>query len=173
MFAQIGSVAFEVLGPLTDFDSRREHQYAEHAPIEGKPRLQYIGTGLEEVSVRYTLNEWYCDPLVSQQALDALAARAEAVPFVWGDGRLQGRFVVREVEYTVQQADGTGYPRRISGSLSLTEWAALPGEGAGQDPAPAVTDAQPAGAKTSLPNRPPSTDPRTVPATEITRGGAP
>ncbi|HEY0038381.1 MAG TPA: phage tail protein, partial [Longimicrobium sp.] len=94
MFAQLGSVMFEVVGALTEFGGRREYSYAEHARIDGKPTVQFTGEGLEEADLGFALDEWLCEPAVALAKLQKMAGTHQAVTLIWGDGRLQGPFVL-------------------------------------------------------------------------------
>lgn len=126
MFAQLGSVMFEVVGALTEFGGRREYSYAEHARIDGKPTVQFTGEGLEEADLGFALDEWLCEPTDALDELQTMAAAHQAVTLVWGDGRLQGPFVLRGIEYTVAGAAADGRPTRITGRVRLQEWATPP-----------------------------------------------
>lgn len=171
MFAQLGSVVFEVVGALTEFGARREYAYAEHARIENKPTIQYVGEGLEEADLGFALDEWLCDPAEALEDLQKMAAAHQAVPLVWGDTRVQGPYVLRGVEHTVAQAGPDGRPQRITGRIRLQEWVAPPTatETHTTGTGPAVGPEAAAGARTPALNRPASNDPRSTPATSSTR----
>lgn len=48
MFALLGDVQFDLITYFDGFESQFGADFAEHALIEGKPRLQFIGDKLDE-----------------------------------------------------------------------------------------------------------------------------
>lgn len=171
MFAQLGSVVFEVVGALTEFGARREYSYAEHARIENKPTVQYVGEGLEEADLGFALDEWLCDPAEALKALHDLAAAHQAVPLLWGSAVQPGTYVLRNIEHTVAQAGPDGRPQRITGRIKLQEWVKPPQatETRTAGTGPAVGPEAKAGARTPPPNRPAGTDARSTPVNATTR----
>jgi phage protein U len=178
VFVQLGAVVFETTGPLTDFEGEVEHEYAEQKPIEGKAQLQFVGDALEGVTLSFLFSELFCDPGRSLAELRTLAQRHEAVPLVWASGKLEGRYVVRRLGWTVHETDREGRPRRISGRVSLQEWAEPPAirEERRVRRSTVTKVPAPGGAvKKALPRRPSSAqaaNPRGVPVSQITRKGS-
>lgn len=173
MYAQLGSLAFELTGPLTDLTGRRKYSFAEHPVIEGKPRLQFTGEGLEERTLELTFSDAYCDPPTSTAELRAVADRHEAVPLFFASGTVLGRYVIEEIEETYRETDAWGAVTRASCRVQLREWV----EGSVVEistqrrrQATAATRSR-AGtaAKNSQPNRPASTNPRAWAPGSITR----
>lgn len=178
MFAQLGSVVFEVVGALTEFGARREYSYAEHARIEGKPTLQFTGEGLESADLGFALDDWLCEPADALRELQAMAAVHQAVALLWGDGRLEGdgqrRYVIRGIDHTVALAAGDGRPTRITGRITLAEWTEPPRatEKRNTGQAPAVgTDPKVSARAAKAGKSTPGTDFRSVPPSTITRSG--
>jgi phage protein U len=171
MFAQLGSVVFEVVGALTEFGARREYGYAEHARIENKPTVQYVGEGLEEADLGFALDEWLCEPADALQALHQMAEAHQAVPLLWGSAVRPRSYVLRNIEHTVAQAGPDGRPQRITGRIKLQEWAPPPSatETRTAGTGPAVGPEARAGAQTPPPNRPAGTDARSTPVNATTR----
>lgn len=171
MFAQLGSVVFEVVGALTEFGARREYSYAEHARIETKPTVQFTGEGLEEAELGFALDDWLCEPSAALEQLHDMAAAHEAVVLLWGDTR-QGRYVIRGIEHTVALAAGNGRPTRITGRIRLQEWVAPPQgtETRRTDTAPAVEGNTGVAAVNPAASRPPNdANHRTTPVNASTR----
>lgn len=172
MFMQLGSLIFETTGPITDLQRRREYAYAEHAVIEGKPRLQYVGDQLEEINIGFTFSEAFCNPTLSLDELAGLADRHQAVPLLFGDGRLLGRYVVRETDVTLRETNIWGTVTRATGRIRIVEWTEYLGitlSARKRQVATAVKSGPKTKAKKSLPNRPASTNPRLVNTGDILR----
>lgn len=56
MFALLGEIQFDLITYFDGFDSQFDADYAEHALIEGKPRLQWIGDKLDEISIQLSFH---------------------------------------------------------------------------------------------------------------------
>jgi len=123
MFAQLGSVQFDILTGFESLTSTSQYNYAEHAVIEGKPRLQYIGDGLDTVDITIRLHSSFYDPEGELKKLQDEAAKHEALPLVYGNGEYVGKFVVEEISKTTSQTDGKGNIIGVEVSLKLKEYA--------------------------------------------------
>lgn len=152
MLAQLGTVVFEVVGPLTGVDVSAGYGFAEHGRIGLKPALQFTGEDLDDLSLELLFSTAFCDPASSVRDLRALAAAHEAVPFFWASGEVQGYYVLRTVSTTVLETDALGSMLRASCRVRLTEWvdpdpeaSAQPGSAAGT---PAGGTTAPGGAVT-------------------------
>ncbi|QST27720.1 phage tail protein [Escherichia albertii] len=122
MFAVLGDIEFEVVTYWDGFDASFGMDYAEHARIEGKPGLQFIGQKLDEVSISLVFHDHYCQPDVELARLrDAMAAH-QALALVFGNGDYRGWFVVTDIRATSQQTDGLGNVQALSAELSLKEY---------------------------------------------------
>ncbi|EHY6416292.1 phage tail protein [Escherichia coli] len=122
MFAVLGDIEFEVVTYWDGFDASFGMDYAEHARIEGKPGLQFIGEKLDEVSISLVFHDHYCQPDVELARLrDAMVAH-QALALVFGNGDYRGWFVVTDIRATSQQTDGLGNVQALSAELSLKEY---------------------------------------------------
>lgn len=122
MFAVLGDIEFELLVYWDGFDATFGMDYAEHARIEGKPGLQFIGEKLDEVSISLVFHDHYCQPDVELARLrDAMVAH-QALALVFGNGDYRGWFVITDIRATSQQTDGYGNVQALSAELSLREY---------------------------------------------------
>ncbi|ENO0459419.1 phage tail protein [Salmonella enterica] len=122
MFAVLGDIEFELLVYWDGFDATFGMDYAEHARIEGKPGLQFIGEKLDEVSISLVFHDHYCQPDVELARLrDAMVAH-QALALVFGNGDYRGWFVITDIRATSQQTDGLGNVQAVSADLSLREY---------------------------------------------------
>ncbi|MDD2870079.1 phage tail protein [Neomegalonema sp.] len=108
MFAMLGSIRFQTSISFEGISSKRAWDYAQHAVIEGKPKLQYVGEALGEIVIDLVLHVDYCDPDVELAKLRVAASRHEALPFVYGSGHYVGVFVIRQIDVTMRHTDGAG-----------------------------------------------------------------
>ncbi len=51
MFAVLGDIEFELITYWDGFEATFGVDYAEHARIEGKPGLQFVGDKLDEIQI--------------------------------------------------------------------------------------------------------------------------
>jgi phage protein U len=124
MFAVLGDILFEVVGSPEKFDSVRDYDFAEHRVVESRPRLQWVGNGLERLKLELMLHASFTDPSAQLAILKANAAAHRALPLVLGSGGFRGFFVIDSLAVRSQQSSSTGTPIAIGVTLSLKEWAA-------------------------------------------------
>lgn len=105
MFAQLGSIPFQGLKGFTQFSEARSVNLAEHARIEGKPRLQRVGSNLHELSVSVMLHASFCNPEQEFTALDDAREAATILPLVLANGVYVGDYVIESLQRDVVQAD--------------------------------------------------------------------
>ncbi len=125
MFAVLGDILFEVIGSPETLDSVREYDFAEHRVIESRPRLQWLGNGLERLKLEMMLHASFTDPGAQMSVLRATAAAHRALPLVFGNGGFRGFFVIESLAQRSKQLSASGTPIAITVALSLKEWAAL------------------------------------------------
>lgn len=94
MYAILGTVQFEGLKSFSEFIEIRKANYAEHALIAGRPKLQRVGTNLAEISIGIRLHSGFCDPEAEIAALNGYVESGEVLPLVLGNGRVLGNFVL-------------------------------------------------------------------------------
>ncbi len=97
MYCLLGTTGFELLHAPSSFEESHEANFAEHATIEGKPKLQAIGNGLivYEFTIKLhhllgRVNSLY-DELLSAQS----SQKAQALIFGWSD--FKGYFVITNI----------------------------------------------------------------------------
>lgn len=120
-FALLGDIQFEVVTYLDGLESKFGTDYAEHARIEGKPRLQWIGSKLDEMTFKLKFHSIYCNPEFELARLrDAMDAHIP-LPFVLGTGEYKGDFVITDMSQTLEQTDPQGAIVAVEASLNLRE----------------------------------------------------
>jgi phage protein U len=141
MFAELGLIRFQVIGSPQEILSQRSYDYAEHDVIEARPRLQWVGAGLERISFEILMHSSFTDPAAQMAALAAAADAHLAMPLVFGNGLLRGYFVIESIATRSTQLSAGGSPIAITTRLELREW--VPDAGLGASPAAVVPDIAP------------------------------
>lgn len=121
MFAQLGSIAFEGLKGFTQFSDTRSANLVEHGRIEGKPRLQRVGSNLHQLNVTVLQHASFCNPEQEYTKLDDAREAAEILPLVLSNGVYVGDFVLESLQREVLHSDPRGNVVSQVVSLSLKE----------------------------------------------------
>jgi phage protein U len=120
-FALLGDVQFELITYFDGLDGKFGADYAEHARIEGKPRLQWMGDKLDEWSLTLKFHQAYCDPEVELVKLRTAMDGHVALPFVLASGDYKGKFVITDISITSEQTDTRGVLVAVGVALTLRE----------------------------------------------------
>ncbi|MDH4869807.1 hypothetical protein E8E91_03130 [Pseudomonas sp. BN515] len=118
MWAVLGSIEFEILGHPSAQSERTTAEYAEHARLRGKPLLEWIGEGLDEVSLEITLHAAVGDPEAQLRRLKQAKSAHEPLPYVLGSGDYRGIYLITALDVTTRKTEGSG--RLVAASLNLT-----------------------------------------------------
>lgn len=108
MDVQLGSIQLRGLQGLQEFLPKRAASYAEHALLDGKPRLQNTGNALDEYQLTVFVHAQYGDPKALFQQLDTARMDGEVLPFIDSTGEYLGDFVITNIDPEVIQVDGLG-----------------------------------------------------------------
>jgi phage protein U len=123
MFALLGDISFEVTGSPEVFESSRRFDYAEHRVVEDRPRLQWLATGLESITLAMLFHTSFTNPAAQLAALTAAAEDHQARALVLGNGVFRGLFVVEAVATSDIQLGADATPIAIRVQTKLREWA--------------------------------------------------
>lgn len=148
MFALLGDVQFDLITYFDGFESQFGADYAEHALIEGKPRLQFIGDKLDEIRIQLAFHLHYCDPEAELAKLKEALAAHDAMALVLGNGDYKGWFVLTDVQATSKHTDEAGTLIALEASITLREFV---GDKKNPLPPPAVQPKLPPAAAKALP----------------------
>lgn len=96
--------------------------YAEHARIEGKPGLQFVGDKLDEIQISLVFHQHYCVPDMELARLRTAMKSHQALALVFGNGDYRGWFVITDVTATSEQTDSTGNVLAVNATASLREY---------------------------------------------------
>lgn len=100
--ALLGDIPFEVI-PLAGFEGKFGFDFAEHARIGEKPRLQSVGEKLAEYTINLKFHQSFCDPAGEYEKIKAAATLKLALPLLLGDSEYLGEFVITDYSISYQQ----------------------------------------------------------------------
>ena len=128
MIGSLGEVCFEVSGQsIKTFDDMRRNasaRLATHELINRKPLTEFVGAGLETISLSIALSAFYgIDPIEEVKVLREMRDKGMAVPFIL-DGQPQGDglWLLESLEEEWHYIDNYGCPRVINCSCTLKEY---------------------------------------------------
>ena len=121
MYFMLGKVAFEPVD-LTDFNETHSADYAEHAVLKGKPRLQAMGEKLTELSFAIRLHHKIGGVEKRYQALLSAQAKQEAMPLIIGRGKYKGNFVITDISSATLFTDKFGNALAREMNITLREF---------------------------------------------------
>lgn len=136
MYALLGTIQFDLLAIIQGMESHSASEYAEHPLISGKPRLQHVGEGLEEMRWQLALHTAFCDPAAELRALQDARRAHQAMALVMGSGEHLGSWVLIDLDVTRTHTADDGTVIAAEASITLRE--AVVDESAVQRPAPGV-----------------------------------
>jgi len=122
MYAVLGDVQFELITYFDGMEAQFGVDYAEHALIGGKPRLQWVGDKLDEFNLDLTFHISFCDPETELLKLRTAMLGREARQFVLGNGAYKGWFVITDLKATSRQTDKAGGLIALDAAITLREY---------------------------------------------------
>lgn len=122
MFALLGDVQFDLITYFDGFESQFGADFAEHALIEGKPRLEFVGDKLDEIRIQLAFHLHYCDPEAELAKLKKALAAHDAMALVLGNGDYKGWFVLTDVQATSKHTDKAGTLIALEAGITLREF---------------------------------------------------
>jgi phage protein U len=122
MFAQLGSIQFNTVKTFGEFSEKASANYAEHALLTEKPRLQRTGSSLNEITISIFFHNSFCIPKDEFDALKDARNNGEILPLLWGDGTLEGDFVITDLEGTREETSPEGVVLGLSVHVTLKEY---------------------------------------------------
>lgn len=121
MYAQLGNIVFQGLKGFDSFKQKRETNLVQHAVIDGKPKLQRIGTNLDEVTLSIQFHAAFCDPATEYASLDSAREAGEIMPLLLGSGEFAGNFVIQSITKDIEDLDHKGFLKNVVVEVSLIE----------------------------------------------------
>lgn len=122
MFAILGDIEFTVAGGLTGLEQNSTADWAEHARIQGKPLLEWIGEGLDTCNLTMDLHPMLGDPEARLRALREAKSKREPLAFVMGSGEYLGAYVITDIGNTLRRGTAVGQIAAATVQVSLKEY---------------------------------------------------
>lgn len=123
MYAQLGDIVFEGLFGFDGFSGKQAASLAEHARIDGKPRLQKVGDELEEIQLSIHMHSRFCNPEAQIAQLHSYVSDGAVLSLINGAGEFLGDFVIAEVGRSINHTTPTGQIISARVTVSLLEYA--------------------------------------------------
>ncbi|AKA47115.1 TPA: phage tail protein [Haemophilus influenzae] len=120
MYFMLGNIAFEPVN-LTDFNETHSADFAEHAVLKGKPKLQAMGEKLTDLSFAIRLHHKIGGVESRYQSLLSAKAKQDALALMWGS-KYKGNFVITDISSTTLFTDGKGNALAREMNISLKEF---------------------------------------------------
>lgn len=108
MYAQLGNTVFDGLKSFVSFSQDGDVVLVEHALIGRKPRLQPSGLNLETITLSLFLHQEYCNVELEIAKLISSRDAFEILPLLWGNGKIEGNFVIKQLTRDKVQQDELG-----------------------------------------------------------------
>lgn len=121
-YAWLGDIQLDLITYFDSLESTSRVNYAEHEVIEGKPRLQYIGEALDEITIKISLHTGFCKPEEELKKIKEAMKKYEPLDFIFASGAYKGKYVIEEITSTVIQTFEDGTVQAIEATLKLKEW---------------------------------------------------
>lgn len=167
MFAQLGNHKFNRLKSPTSLTEKQSVKFGRVSLINGKDVLQFTGEELTEITLSILYSIDFCDTSAEINALQASMHTAEILPFIMGDGKVMGKFVITNIDITNQRYSSIGVLEVANVNMNLLECGVL-NEAKPLGAAVVKTGAPPA--ITASPLASPITSPAQVVTSEISKG---
>lgn len=122
MFAILGDIEFDVAGGISGLEQSGTADWAEHARIQGKPLLEWVGEGLDACNLTMVLHPMLGDPEERLRALRQAKSKHEPLAFVMGSGEYLGAYVITDISNTMRRGTAVGQIAAASVQVSLREY---------------------------------------------------
>lgn len=126
MIGTYGPVTFtasaELLRTFDNLARKSSARYAEHNTLNGKPKLEFIGAGLDSITFDMRFDVQYgINPRLEIERLRAICGTGQ-VYFMVLAGQPVGRFVITDVGEDWRHLDGRGRLLVAGVSISMKEY---------------------------------------------------
>lgn len=121
MYCQLGDILFDGSKSFVSFSDQEELTLVQHALINRKPKLQLTGSGLNQLTLSIFLHQKFTNVANDVAVLKAKMATAEILPLLWGNGKLEGNFVISSFGRQVSDQDTLGNIIACTINLTLLE----------------------------------------------------
>ncbi|ALR77769.1 phage tail protein [[Enterobacter] lignolyticus] len=121
MMLALGMFVFERRTlPYHSMRHSAEYGWASNAQVGKRSAYQFIGAGIEEITVSGALYPELTGGRISLSMLRLMAEQGNAWPLIGGNGVIYGMYVIKNIEETGTEFYSDGQPRKIDFTLTLT-----------------------------------------------------
>ena len=121
MYAQLGDIIFQ---PLSGFDSvsdTDEVVIAKYNVFAGKPFAVFTVPGLRELNIGMRLHQKFINLANARAQLRAYKDNGRAVTLTWGNGTIEGVWLISSIATTIEEQDELGNVYMASINVTLLE----------------------------------------------------
>ena len=122
MFAQLGTIQFELITYFNGIQESSSYNYAQHERINQKPLLQFLGENLNAIVIKLNFHSSFCNPKEEMDKLKNVATLGAPLQFIKGNGDYVGVFVISSIESSTEQTSSEGDILSIQVELKLLEY---------------------------------------------------
>lgn len=122
MFAQLGTIQFELITYFNGIQESSSYNYAQHERINQKPLLQFLGENLNAIDIKLNFHLSFCNPKEELDKLKNVATLGTPLQFIKGNGDYVGVFVISSIESSTEQTSSEGDILSIQVELKLLEY---------------------------------------------------
>ncbi len=122
MYIMLGAVGYARLESPTAYELGKKADYAEMQVTEGKPLLQYMGQGLDQIDLSFSFHSEFTDPQAAWTRLVDMINAHKAFPVTMGNGQVMGDFVLSDLKRTAAVTGEDGTLQVIYCKVKLKEW---------------------------------------------------
>lgn len=118
MYAQLGTIVFDGMTSFVSFSSDEEAIVVEQALIGRKAKLEGVAIGLRTISLSLFLHQEFCQVAQEISKLRSSKDSFEILKLLWGNGQIEGEFVITQLSEAKVFMDGLG--NTISATVNIT-----------------------------------------------------
>lgn len=121
-FCTIGDLVLQLAESPGAFKEKYGFEYADHAVLEGKPKVQAIGGKLDEIQIEFQHHVGKSDIGFIANRLLKMLDQAEVVALTMGDGEYLGQFVVADLNFDRTATFSNGTSMAATFGVTLREY---------------------------------------------------
>lgn len=121
-WAILGDISFDILSSPHSYSHRSAVTWAEHALIQGKPKLEWTGDELDEIAFEILLHSHLVKTETQLRLLREAKEKHQPMALVMGDGDYKGPYVITGIDTNINTTTPGGRVRSATINLTLKEY---------------------------------------------------
>lgn len=122
MYAQLDNIIFEPINSPLSISSKQVANWAEHTLTEGVSNLQPTTVGRRDLNITVRFRREFIDIDAAKNRLYELMMTHSVCVLVWGNGSIEGEFVILEIGEDIEEQDDQGNIFGLTVALQLKEY---------------------------------------------------